>query len=349
MHVHIVYHGDIYSWILGKFAKNLRIELEKRGHTVSEGEMVNRASDVNHHITHYEIDATPGTVETRMVTHIDSIDKLSILKTQLANGSMGVCMSRETMVNLAAAGIPRQQLCFINPAHDSVFHPQPLVVGTSCRVHEDGRKREGFLEEIGRRVDPEEFSFRIMGEGWEPQVRALRSMGFQVEYTDHFSYDEHLATLSSLDYYLYTGMDEGQMGWLDAVVAGVKTIVTAQGFHLDADGGITHPYTTKEQLLEIFQRIQDERRTYRHSVEQWTWPMFAEKHLVVWDYLLSRQKGVHFTVPETPYKDGIRSVAEFGANADETRAANGRTFRRDLLLGYVRRKWNMKIRSFRKR
>ena len=42
------------------------------------------------------------------------------------------------------------------------------------------------------------------------------------------------------------------MGFLDACAAGVKTIVTPQGYHLDAMRGITHGFKELPELVAIF-------------------------------------------------------------------------------------------------
>ena len=55
--------------------------------------------------------------------------------------------------------------------------------------------------------------------------------------------------------YFFFGMDEGSMGFLDALAAGVQTIVTPQGFHLDAKGGITYSGETVSDFVEIFNEI----------------------------------------------------------------------------------------------
>ena len=55
-------------------------------------------------------------------------------------------------------------------------------------------------------------------------------------------YDEIKSHVPYFDYYFYPGLDEGSLGTLDALAAGVKTIVTNQGFHLDLTNGVTHGF-----------------------------------------------------------------------------------------------------------
>ena len=97
-------------------------------------------------------------------------------------------------------------------------------------------------------------------------------------------------------------MDEGQMGFVDAVAAGVKTIVTSQGYHLDALNAITHPFTTYEELESIFLSIQEEFRKLPDSVSTWNWFDYTKKHVEIWRYLLDNKNVV------SRYNDGLNSL-----------------------------------------
>jgi hypothetical protein len=76
------------------------------------------------------------------------------------------------------------------------------------------------------------------------------------------------------------------MGFLDALAAGVATIVAPQGFHLDVKDGITHPFTTFEDLLRVFQGIAGERDRRIQSVRDLTWASYANKHAILWRAVL---------------------------------------------------------------
>jgi hypothetical protein len=89
--------------------------------------------------------------------------------------------------------------------------------------------------------------------------------------------------LPAFDYYLYLGMDEGSLGTLEAVSAGVKTIVTAQGFHLELPGGITHPFVQFEELFNIFQKFELDHRARAEALSAWSWVNYAKEHLGVWE------------------------------------------------------------------
>jgi hypothetical protein len=322
MKVRIVCRTDQLDWILGKIARQLVRELEPLV-DVSLGPLPDDAAQINHHVWYddYRGGGAPATIG---ITHIDSIRKLEMVRDQLESALAGICMSRQQMTDLIHAGLPRQKLCYVTPAHDGVITPRKIHVGITTRLYTpDPCKREWMLEELARQIQPSDFCFSIMGAGWEPIVAALRQRGFEVDYFAEFSLDRYRVLLPTFDYYLYLGWDEGSMGFLDALQAGVKTIATAQGFHLDVEGGLTHPIGSPESLLAVFEEIARERRIRTSSVRELTWALYARKHLEIWQYLLA-QGGR--TVTNT-YADGLNSLVGPGPVRDPAR---GRAYRAEL-------------------
>jgi glycosyltransferase involved in cell wall biosynthesis len=291
MKVHIVCYEDVHGWILGKFALKLQENLRPLGVAASISKQPDPQADINHHIIYYDYDGRKTTTDTVMVTHIDTDWKRERLRHQLGNAAMGICMSAETVDNLTAAGLPREKLCFVNPGHDGEMRARRTIIGITSKVQPSGCKREGILLELAQRISPDEFQFCIMGAGWEEQVKTLRLAGFTVDHWNAFDRNEYLKLMPSLDYYLYLGMDEGSMGYMDALAAGVPTIVTTQGYHLDAPGGITHGWSQPDELIRIFEGISREKRLRQQAVANWTWPEYAKRHLAIWTYLLAQKSG----------------------------------------------------------
>jgi hypothetical protein len=294
MKIHIVCYEDVDDWILGKIARKLHHSLKAIGMDVTLGKEADAAADINHHIIYWGYVDRKRTVETVMVTHIDNYRELGKVRQQLVDVDveMGICMSFEAVNRLAHFGVPRQRLCFVNPAHDHAVRPRKVLIGITSRVYPDGCKREHLVQELAGLIAPEHFKFAIMGAGWERVVEALEQKGIEVEYVDHFDYDAYCELIPRLDYYLYTGLDEGSMGFMDAVAAAVPTIVVPQGYHLDAPGGITHPFHDLDDLVRIFAEIAGQRIRRASSVADWTWEENARKHALVWHYLLCRKRGV---------------------------------------------------------
>ncbi len=310
MRVRIVCYEDIDRWIVGKFAIKMNECLVNMDIDSDIEKEPDPSADINHHIIYAKYKGRGSNNDTLMITHIDNSSKLQKLKKQLEIAILGICFSRESLDQLAGMGIPRSKLAYINPAHDGVMVPKPKVIGITCRVQKDGRKRENFLSKLASHIDPRFFCFKIMGDGWDHQVDALRKKNFKVEYIHSFDYAKYVELLPSLDYYLYMGQDEGQMGFVDALAAGVETIVTAQGFHLDVEDGITYPFNTYDELLRIFKSLQEKRVKLIKSVEDWTWSNYTVKHLEIWEYLLSKNKDTHIP-PDKKYRDGVYSLYPF--------------------------------------
>jgi len=301
------------GWILSKFADRMKEQLQIRGIRAKIGDCVDPEADINHHIAYHIYEPIRDCADTLMITHVDSLNKVNLLKHQLQIARMGICMSRETMNTLASYGVPREKLCYINPAQDNDIKPKKYVLGITHKSHAelDRRKRINALLDICAALDPSYFCFKIMGSGWDDIVGEIRKKGFEVEYYSEFDYDTYINLMPKLDYYLFWGFDEGSMGYLDALAAGVETIVTPQGYHLDVKDGITYPCRVIRDFIEVLQELQNKRKRRVESVKDWTWSNYVDKHLEVWQYILGCDENIygnkHF------YEDGIFSV--LGINA----------------------------------
>ena len=288
MKVNIICGEDLNVWIVGKFARKLNDELNEMGIESGISQDSDTKADVNHYIIYSAYNGERTKVDTLMVTHIDTLGKFRRLRGQLKIADMGVCMSSNTVENLVEAGIPREKLCYINPAHDGLIKPRPITIGITTKIYRDGRKNEHYMIDLIKHIDPKEFKFKIMGDGWKSIVDTMRKKMFDVEYHEEFDYEIYKELMPTLDYYLYFGKDEGQMGFIDALAAGVPTIVTPQGYHLDAVNGITYAINNFGDVLNALNEIALKRRRLTNSVSSWTWKEYAKKHVMLWTALLTR-------------------------------------------------------------
>ena len=309
MKIRLVCYEDPNLWILGKFAKNLENNLKKIGYNVDIDSVPDPNADINHHIIFSDYNGKINNCDTLMITHVDNIDKLNNLKKNLEYARLGICMSSETMYMLIQKGIKKEKLCYILPAHDEKVLMNKIVIGIFCRVQPDGRKREFFLDKLSKQLNSEIFKFIIMGDSWDKQVNILISKGFEVDYYRSFEPEKYYSLFKELNYYLYMGLDEGQMGVIDAHAAGVDTIVTSQGYHLDLDGTVTHPFTSYEDLKEIFIKIQNHKLKIINSVVTYKWYDYTIKHLECWKFLLGN-KSIN-----SNYKDGLNTIFEDSNNS----------------------------------
>lgn len=309
--IRLVYNQD--GWILGKFASKLEEELTKMGQDVSVSDSVDINADVNHYIFYGDLlqfsELYKGVITT-MITHVDSGDKKNLISFQTQNDALGICMSKDTMEKLTRWGIDREKLCYVNPAQDSQIKPKKIVLGITnrCYAKEDFRKNDLLIVDVCKQLDPDFFEFKIMGSGWEEIVRELEQMGFEVTYYNDFDSDIYLNMMPSLDYWIYYGFDEGAMGYLDAMAAGIKTIVTPQGYHLDTFVKPTYLCSTVNDFVQVLKQIQDEKKKIVNAVADWTWENYAKKHLEIWQYLTKTKTLRELYKQQGKYMDGFFSM-----------------------------------------
>ena len=307
----IVYIND--GWIFGKFANKLKGELIKLGHEAYIAEKEDTTADINHYIQNSRLRkfCTPSnTVRTTMISHIDCLLKLDLIKYQARHDILGICMSADTMNKLVSWGVPRNKICYVNPAQDGEIKPKKIVLGITNRCYHtlDFRKRDDLILKVCEHLDADFFKLKIMGAGWTEIVNQIRHLGFEVEYYDDFDKEIYKELILSLDYWMYYGFDEGAMGYLDAMAAGVKTIATPQGFHLDTKYKVTFPCSTIDDFIKVLLQIQNDKREIIDSVKDWTWDNYAKKHLEIWHYLTRTKPLKDLYVHQSEYMDGIFSM-----------------------------------------
>ena len=246
--------------ILSKYAEKMTEEAIKLGYdaklTVNPDD-----SDINHHINYISYRPS-GRIDTMMVTHVWPGEKEAKLKEGLKTAT-GICFSKETADRYKDWG----RIETVLPAHDELPRRQKLVY-IPTNVYPC--KRAEMIKEI-----KSDCYFVIMGRDWQP---ILKDVTLSHDYIDHFNKEAHIEILKRADYCLYFGLDEGSMGILDAVQAGVRTIAPLQGFHIET--GIDYPFNTAEELNKIFEKIE------HNPVKDWTWENYVKAHIALWEKLL---------------------------------------------------------------
>lgn len=283
------------GWILEKFALRLAENLPNWNVHADIAAHSSPNVDVNHWMWYYDIEGKMYSRNTFFVTHVDRPAKLLLLKERLKKAELAICMSRMTVENLARYGIDRNKLCFITPAHDGLIKPRRILIGITSRLRPDKAKREQVLVNVARKIRLDDFHFEIIGRGWEKIIPQLEKAGATIGYfpgTDSGieDYKINLQRVPNFDFFLYLGFDEGSMGLLDALAAGVPTIVTPQGFHLDIQGAITYSFSNTSQLCDVFKKLSMERQNRINSVAKLTWNEYARNHSLAWHSIVSGQQ-----------------------------------------------------------
>ena len=312
MRVNIIAPDEKSGWIIYKFGKSVYDQLQKMGIEATLSDRFDPKADINHYFAPNNIGYSKMSkvdeCTTFMITHVDTMLKLEQIRNLTEKGAIGVCMSLETRDKPVSSGIKRNRVCYINPAQDGQILPRKVLLGFTYMVHNDNRKRDDIVIDICKNINPKIFKFVIMGAGWDKIVAKITEMGFEVEYYSEFDKLKYNELMPKLDYYCYFGFDEGSMGYLDAVAAGVGTIVTPQGYHLDTECNITYPVKTLNDIVQALREIEKEREKAWRFVDSWTWEQYTKKHVEIWKYMLRSDSLENLLKNRGLYMDGIFSL-----------------------------------------
>src|SRR5690349_4683302 len=134
----IVLDDRCRGWIIEKIALRLQMALQELGVEADVRPKWSGMSDINHFMLYYYADPSCLTKSTMFITHVDDPTKSMIIKDMVDTMDMGICMSQTGVSSLVHAGIPREFLCYISPAHDGLVKPRRIRVGITTNLHEDG-------------------------------------------------------------------------------------------------------------------------------------------------------------------------------------------------------------------
>jgi hypothetical protein len=288
LHVHLVLSPENSGWIIQKMAERIAEFAGEFNARITISDKPDPNAAINHWMSYAFANVPQATPATMMITHLDDLYKINLVKSELQAGiDIGICISSHHRQFLIDNEIPAQSLAYIVPGHDFVAKPRRIVVGLTTRVYPDGRKREFMLEALAGSVRLDALRFRIFGSGWEKVIPKLQAAGAEVDYypgTDDYAadYQDIVDAIPDFDYYLYLGRDEGSLGTLDALAAGVKTIVAPQGFHCDLPYGITHSFWDQDELNSIFLEIITGRNRRCDAVSQFSWREYSRQHILLW-------------------------------------------------------------------
>ncbi len=305
MRINLVLPPSAQGGILEKFALRLQENAAALGHSVQIMDDPDPSAEINHWMIYHVVAGKPVN-GSFLITHVDSVYRLQMIRRALKTTTLGICLSNETRNFLTEKGIPSNRTCYIVPGTDARAKPRRLVIGLTTHIYENHCKREDVLLDAVKNIPLDLIRFEIFGKGWEHIIPKLESRGAEVvwekpsaDYLD--DYQKITQRLPYFDYYLYMGMDEGSMGFLDALAAGVPTIVTPQGFHLDIPNGITYPFYSADQLADILKQLQDEKQARADSVKEHTWLEYSRRHVLLWQAILDGYTGDFQTLlPDKP-------------------------------------------------
>ena len=286
MRINVLSYEPQGGWILADYAEKLATHLALHVEQAVFSMAQRPGFDVTFHINYWGLRQllVPG-LHVTLITHIDSPEKLALVKAQADAGVWGLCMSEDTCRRMRTL-LGSHRFDSISPVAMTGAEPKHLSIMIAGRLYEDGRKNELWAIEFFRRIHPDNLLIKVMGSGWDAQLAQLASEGYLIEYHREFDKSIYLKLLKSSDYLLVTGFDEGALSTLDAIMFGVTPIVTAQGYHLEQAGEMKL-FSTFDELMQIATSLQTDVTKInqaRHTLSDWS--AFAVRHRDRWQSIL---------------------------------------------------------------
>lgn len=195
-------------------------------------------------------------------THLNDVfQELNIVEEKDSFDSF-ICMSPEDSQYLIELGFDKSKVYGrVLPVRNNYIKPISIGIFSAC--YPDGRKNEQWLIDFCKEYESSKnINFVFIGQGWDGVVKELESLGCTFEWHNvsrklPFEYQFQQNKLSSLDYYIYMGMDGGAMGAYDAYAQCVPLCITLDGFHKaipDIDYSFDNKQTFIEELFKVVSR-----------------------------------------------------------------------------------------------
>lgn len=272
------------NWIFQDIANNLRKELKKKNYVVIS-KYPKKNFDVYHHISYLNCNYKKiyiNKINTTLVTHIDSINKFIILLKLNKYIDNYIVQSKDTQEKLKKYINKKKLKVIYFPAND-LIPVKKINLGYFANRYSDGRKNENILENTLKKLDPNFIRLTIIGSSWKENINRYKKLGFEINYIKKFIIKKYIKIISTIDYLIYLGFDEGSLSFMDALRAGIKTIVTHQGFQKDF--GKYNDYKIKNiryDFEKIITKIQKEIKSKVNFSKKFTYKYLSQRHLEVW-------------------------------------------------------------------
>jgi hypothetical protein len=274
------------GWIFTRLSETLFRALEDMGVEAHLSSSPTSGFDVVHHIPYHAVKPIDGSINTSLVTHVDSPPKLWLLKWQFNLGVRGICMSSTTARSLNNRfGV--DDFYFAVPPASRYVQPRKSKIGVFFNRYRDGRKRETELIQFAQVVGPTTIKIVIMGENWDGVVIALEALGVDVELHPQFEVETYEELVREVDYVVYFGYDEGAISVADAIACGTRVIVTPQGFHLDYKSPNVCYASDGTEAARVFLSDRLDRETSIQLMSRLSWSRYGQTHVSIWNTLLA--------------------------------------------------------------
>ena len=279
---------DSGGWILDRIAERLAEVLSDLGLEVEVSSAPLEGFDVVHHIPFHPVKSKSGRLlDSVMVTHLDSADKRARVTGLARQSFQTIAMSSQTSRTINRALRSSKGLKVDYVLCPSFIEERPrVVIGLFYRIYGDGRKREQLILKLTQVVGADNVEYLVLGSGWGETVQSLRNLGSAVVWKDTFDPGIYRDWLHRADFALFTGLDEGAVGFLDALAVGTRVIVPPIGYHLDYRHElVTYARNVTEMANAVSSEISSRQRGFG-MVGGHNWTRYAIEHIAIWERAL---------------------------------------------------------------
>ena len=257
-------YGYDHKWIMGIIADDILREANKLGYQCRCGSFDDYEGEEIYYHLNYAVAVPEPKAKHNSVfyTHLnDALKEKDILSIKEKFDSF-ICMSPEDAQFLIELGFePSKVYGRVLPVRNTFIKPISIGIFSAC--YPDGRKNEQWLiDYCSSNRQSKLVNFVFIGKGWGRVAEELEKLGCTYDWHNvsrnlPYEYQYQQNKLSSLNYYIYMGMDGGAMGTYDAYAQDVPLCVTYDGFHKaipDLDYKFDNKQTFYSQMDEIISK-----------------------------------------------------------------------------------------------
>jgi hypothetical protein len=273
------------NWIFEDIAIKLKNHIAKRKFTIKISKKPIKNFDVYHHISYLNCNKKilfTDKVNTSMVTHIDTINKLKIVL-KLNNYIDCFTVQSKQTKNYISRFLHsiKTKVIYVPPNEKILFNK--IKLGIFSNKYSDGRKNEKMLIQCLKKLNPKVFEIFIMGKNWDKEIKIIKDLNYTCHYIKNFKIEDYKKILARIDYLLYLGFDEGSISFMDGLKSGTKLIVTNQGFHKDFSKFIDYKINNlNKDFYKHLYTIQKKIIFKNEFINKYNYKNFANNHLDLW-------------------------------------------------------------------
>lgn len=304
------------SWIIGKLADDMVAYLTKMGYSCRVGQLEDYdGEEIVYHLNYHKAKPIKGARHNSVFyTHAVNLNYEMDLEQCKGQFDSYICMSPEDAQYMIELGFnPDKVYGRTLPIRNAYVKPLTVGIFSACYNYYTVKNEDWIVEYCEQNPNAKYIDWVFIGTGWDKITPELEKMDCSFEWHNisrkmPYEYRFQQEKLSSLNYYIYMGMDGGAMGTYDAFAMDVPLCVTYDGFHKSIPD-IDYTFDDKQSFFNQLDKILDKHLRRIDFFNTHTPEKYAKWILSVW---LGDK-------PE-PLSDGDKKCLNFTSVAEKKRS-----------------------------